>query len=333
MTQQDGTGHGTGLPGADRSGAPAPGSEDGQALLSAADPARTGAASQPDAVSPAGARDHAGSPVRPSPYLQGGSAVPDAYLAPPQPGQPRYGDPLPYRPGPGSSQRYARPGADPQADQRGYGQAGDGQPARPGYRRPGPARRARDAAAPSPWQRMSASVVDWLLIQLIATAATLGPLLHLWRQLQTVRLTYPDLSSPGAQAAFTRIASEPASQRALLTWILAIFGVALVYFWVQHALGGATIGKRLLRLRVVTASGHAPVGVRAAGIRAVVTVAGPLMFLVLPSPVSLLGGVLWTADLGLALLDPRVRCLHDMAAGTMVVREQWLAGQPRAGSW
>src|SRR5258708_7482710 len=70
-------------------------------------------------------------PPVPSPYLDAGGSVPQAYLAPPRPGQPRYGTPAAYRPG-------LRPfGAGQQAPgQQGYGQAGfrppgNGPPANP----------------------------------------------------------------------------------------------------------------------------------------------------------------------------------------------------------
>jgi uncharacterized RDD family membrane protein YckC len=364
MTQQDGTGHGPGLPDSDPGGVPASGpaldggtehdgsaglgsvardSEPGPPFLSPPGaflvPADSGPGRPPGnpdhAFQPAeGPAGHgAAEPGRPSPYLEGGAAVPAAYLAPPQPGQPRYGAPLPYRSGSAAPQEYARRGASPSPGQPGQGPARNGRPGWPGGARTGPARRARDPAVPQLWQRLAAATLDWLLVALVATVVTLGPLLHLYRQLEAVSAAYPDLSTPAAQAALNHIASEPASLRAVLYWFLTVFGLALASFWVQHAVWGATVGKRLLRLRVVTATDQAPIGVRAAGIRAVVTVAGPLMFLVLVNPVKLLGGVLWVGDLGMMLIDARGRCLHDMAAGTMVVREQSLAQRREPGSW
>ncbi len=171
-----------------------------------------------------------------------------------------------------------------------------------------------------------------MLILAVATAAFISPLLHLWRQMQAIANTYPDLNSPGAQAAINNVASQPASQHALLYWFLAIFGLALAYFWVQHAAWGATLGKRLLGTRVVTAADQARIGVRAAGIRAVAVIAGPVLFLLLASPVNLIGGALWVADAAMALMDQRARSLHDMVSGTVVVQERWLAEQRRAAS-
>jgi len=307
MTQQDGTGPGSGSPG---TGRPAAG---------AAEPGATSAVAEP--------AEGAGPPGRgnPSPYLDGGGGIPEAYLAPPQPGLPRYGVPSGDRPALRSpAQRQPGP-----ARSR-YGQPGS---ARPGYGRPGArARAARDPAAASSWQRLTASCLDWLLILTVATAAFIRPLLHLWQQMQAIAHTYPDLSTPGAQAAISNVASQPASQHALLYWFLAIFGLALTYFWVQHAAWGATIGKRLLGTRVVTAADQARIGVRAAGIRAVAVIAGPALFLLLASPLSYIGGALWVADAAMVLLDQRARSLHDRVSGTVVVQERWLSEQRRSAS-
>jgi uncharacterized RDD family membrane protein YckC len=199
--------------------------------------------------------------------------------------------------------------------------------------RPGGQRAARDPAAASPWQRFAGSCLDWLLIVVVATAVFFGPLLHLWRQMQAIATTHPDLSSPAAQAAINKVASEPASQRALLYWLLAIFGIALCYFWLQHAAWGATVGKRILGTKVVSAADQSRIGVRTAGIRAAATIIGPAMFLLLGSPVNLIGGVAWLADAALPLMDPRVRCLHDRVAGTMVVTEKWLASRRQTSPW
>jgi uncharacterized RDD family membrane protein YckC len=324
---QDGTGQGPG------GGAPEPGW-----AAALAEPGETAGPAAPDQ---AGRAQRGPAESGPSPYLEAGEAIPEAYLAPPQPGQPRYGLPPSARLTVRGPQQYPRPvNGQPGSGQSGYGQPGYGrsQPGRPGQRgfgqpRAGSRAAARDPAAAAPWQRLAASCLDWLLIVVVATAIFFGPLLHLWRQMQAIATTYPDLSAPAAQAAINNVASEPASQRALLYWLLAIFGLALGYFWVQHAAWGATIGKRLLGLRVVSAADQSRIGVRAAGIRAVAVIIGPLLFLLLASPVNLIGGVLWLADSALPLIDLRVQCLHDKVAGTMVVRDRWLAQRRQAGPW
>jgi uncharacterized RDD family membrane protein YckC len=103
-----------------------------------------------------------------------------------------------------------------------------------------------------------------------------------------------------------------------------MFGIALAYFWVQHAAWGATVGKRALGVRVVRASDQSRIGVAAAGIRAVVFLAGPAIFLLLVFPFSVVGGALWGADGLAAVLDSQAQALHDKLAGTIVVRHRAL---------
>jgi uncharacterized RDD family membrane protein YckC len=266
-------------------------------------------------------------PSRPSPYLDAGESVPQAYLAPPQPGQPSFGTPPAYRPGLRSrgpaQQPYVQPGY---GQQPAYGQSGRGRPAS----RPGGMQSRRDPVIAAPWERLAACMLDWIIIFGVSVLAFWSPLVRVWRELQTITGKYQDLSSPAAQAAINNIARTPSNQHALLYWFVGMFGIALAYYWVQHAAWGATIGKRALGVRVVRASDQSRIGIKAAGIRAVAFLVGPAMFLLLASPINVAGGVLWAADTGLPLLDLRAQCLHDKLAGTIVIRQRWLNRQQRS---
>jgi uncharacterized RDD family membrane protein YckC len=280
---------------------------------------------QQDETSQGAATDQP-APLSPSPYLDAGESVPQAYLAPPQPGKPSYGTP----PADRSGLRLRGSGQQPYAQypqQPGYGQP-NGQP---GSRRFGGARQLRrDPALAAPWERLAASFLDWIIIFVVSVLAFWSPLVRVWHELQAITTNYQDLSSPAAQAAINTIARDPANQHALLYWFLGMFGIALAYFWVQHAAWGATIGKRALGMRVVRASDQTRIGIKAAGIRAVALLVGPAMFLLLASPINVAGGVLWAADAALPLLDLRAQCLHDKLAGTIVIRQRWLDRQQRA---
>ncbi len=111
-----------------------------------------------------------------------------------------------------------------------------------------------------------------------------------------------------------------------------MFGIALAYYWVQHAAWGATIGKRALGTRVVTATDRSRIGIRAAGLRAVAFLVGPAVFLLLASPINIPGGLLWLADTGLPLFDTAAQCLHDKLARTIVIRQRWLDQQARSAA-
>jgi uncharacterized RDD family membrane protein YckC len=178
-----------------------------------------------------------------------------------------------------------------------------------------------------PWQRLVAQTIDWIIIFVLSVIVFWSQLSVVWREVQAVTGRYPNLSSPAAQAAINSISRDPANQHALLYWFLGIFGLALAYYWLQHAAWGATIGKRALGVRVVRAADRSRIGVLAAGIRAVTFLVGPAIFLLLVYPFNFVGGVLWAADAGLPMLDSQARSLHDKLAGTVVVRQSAL-GKP-----
>ncbi|MEU0569023.1 RDD family protein [Nonomuraea sp. NPDC005983] len=84
-----------------------------------------------------------------------------------------------------------------------------------------------------------------------------------------------------------------------------------VYFWLQHALWGQTLGKRLCGLKVVSSATGEPPGLRLAGVRALVH---PTL-----GVVPFLGVVLTLIDMLWIFGDSKRRCLHDVVAGTVVV--------------
>jgi uncharacterized RDD family membrane protein YckC len=281
-----------------------------------ATPPQPGTLPQPGTPTPA-------EPGASPPARYGYESVPEAYLAPPQAGQPSYGA----APRPGGGRPF---GGQPGYGQPASGQPGYGQPAggRPAY---GPAAR-RDPALASPWQRLVAQTIDWIIILVVSVIVFWSQLSVVWREVQAITGRYPDLTSPAAQAAINSVSRNPANQHALVYWFLGIFGLALFYYWVQHAAWGATIGKRAMGVRVVRAADRSRVGVRAAGIRSVAFLVGPAVFLLLAYPANVLGGILWVADSGMPVLDSRAQSLHDKLAGTVVVRKRALDEQARRPS-
>jgi uncharacterized RDD family membrane protein YckC len=239
----------------------------------------------------------------PSPYLSEGHGVPEAYPAPPQPGQPGYGAPgTGFPSGPG----YRSP-AQPASTERGYGR----QRAR--------AMAPRDPALAVGWERFAACSLDWLLIFVAASLPLLSPLLRIWHQLENVALHSQTLGQSAAQAAMYNILLAPGTTRTIIAFELLTLGIALAYFWVLPAAWGTTMGKRVLGLRVVTAADRSSIGIRAAGLRAAAFLAGPALFLLLPTYISWLGLLMWFTD-GMAMaVDPRRQSLHDRAAGSAVI--------------
>jgi uncharacterized RDD family membrane protein YckC len=83
-------------------------------------------------------------------------------------------------------------------------------------------------------------------------------------------------------------------------WILGVF-TYLVYFTVMEVRSGATLGKRMLRLRVATEAGD-PIGWRASILRNLIR------------PIDVVGGFLFA-------LGARHQRLGDRAANTVVLRK------------
>jgi uncharacterized RDD family membrane protein YckC len=269
-----------------------------------------------------------GGAAPPSPYLQAGEAMPEAYLAPAQPGQPRYGSAPQFPPG----QRAFRPGQ-PGNRQPGNGQPGSGQP---GYGRPvsgraglGQARTRRDAAFAAPWERAVASILDWAIILGVVIGIFLAPLVALARQMQAIMMHYQDPIA--AQTALNNLGRDPSTLNTLLHMQLTAFGIALAYFWIAHSAWGTTLGKQAVGLRVVTAGDHSRISIRTAGIRTVAFLIGPavFVFVLTPVPLNFVGGAAWLADALVGLTDAQVRSLHDRMAGTVVVKKRRLEQQDR----
>lgn len=98
-----------------------------------------------------------------------------------------------------------------------------------------------------------------------------------------------------------------------LLWLTLLWlGVSLLYNTAFIATTGATLGKRIMKLRVVNRTDGSPVSWTYAAVRALVpTVAGV---------VPVIGFALNIAVYVRAIFHPYRQGLHDAAAGTIVVR-------------
>ena len=203
-------------------------------------------------------------------------------------------------------------------------------PGTPGYPAPGRgpgSRPARDPALAEWWQRLLARVVDDAILVFLTTPVWIVGLLPLFRRIQRLASQYPDLSQPAAAQAFDNSVSQLISARVGM-FLLIGAGIGVISFgydWLQHGLWGQTIGKRVMGTAVVTADTRSPVSGHAACGRAAVYALVP----VVPS----VGGLFALVNESWLLWDPRRQCLHDKAAGTVVVKKSALApGGPQPGN-
>jgi len=94
-------------------------------------------------------------------------------------------------------------------------------------------------------------------------------------------------------------------------WMFAVHLVMFVYFSVQHALWGRTLGKRMAGTRVVRAVDLGPITWRQAAVREALN--NFLRVIPLAGPVLNAIDVLWVFG------DRNRQALHDKAAHTIVV--------------
>lgn len=107
-----------------------------------------------------------------------------------------------------------------------------------------------------------------------------------------------------------------------------VFGLWASYEVVLHAIGGQTVGKMILRLRVVRLPDLGRPGPSRAFIRWFVPAGVAYVLGSVPAPWGFVTGALALGVFLYALIEPRRRGLHDLAAGTVVVTERGEASVP-----
>jgi uncharacterized RDD family membrane protein YckC len=146
--------------------------------------------------------------------------------------------------------------------------------------------------------RALAQIVDWVVI-LVPTIAIYAVLVAI------------GLSSDSGGVAAVVIAA--------LAGVLAVTIVVLLYAPLlmkrPGARNGQTLGKQMLNIRVVRASGE-PMDFATGAIREVV-----LKYLAVGIASTFIPFIPWLLDILWPLWDDRSRALHDLGASTLVVRE------------
>lgn len=183
----------------------------------------------------------------------------------------------------------------------------------------------RDPSLASGWERLLAMTVDWMLILGASFLVLYSQMERLVQQVQAVSRA-DEVSQAAGQAAVTHFLRDPSTASAYLSYSLVVYGLAIAYFWILQATGGATLGKLLVGLRVVSFMDRTRAGIRATGLRTMVFLVGPVAFTFATrlgpagGIISLAGAAFWIADCAVLLSDPERRALHDRVAGTLVVR-------------
>lgn len=111
--------------------------------------------------------------------------------------------------------------------------------------------------------------------------------------------------------------------------IVGILVMQHSYYVIGHAQFGQTLGKRVSRVRVVRAHQQLPAGWSHAIVRELLWIVASVIFYlsfykVLPQWAVVVGSVLMSADVWVAIIHPQNRSIRDFMAKTVVIRTDML---------
>jgi len=128
------------------------------------------------------------------------------------------------------------------------------------------------------------------------------------------------------------LTDSPFSENQRLAFLAIVNLANVIYFVILHGLYGQTVGKYLMKVKVVALNGS-PIGFKRAVLRDLLQIilVGASLIPVLNinlgetpdepvTPVLILMSIWGLADVIVYLLNPAGRALHDLIAGTIVVR-------------
>ena len=153
------------------------------------------------------------------------------------------------------------------------------------------------------WRRLIGWVIDSVVVGVLVAGSWVRTV-HAYSDTYRIMLRNPDIDVPSFSAINARVLADG------LLATFASAGIALAYYGLLTGLWGTTVGKRMLGAWVVTSAGRAKPHGKSAFIRAAVFVVGPvILFFFFADNLTLLG-------------DKQRQCLHDKAAGTVVVKRR-----------
>ncbi|HZE34243.1 MAG TPA: RDD family protein [Actinoallomurus sp.] len=166
-----------------------------------------------------------------------------------------------------------------------------------------------DPSLAEAWQRLVARLIDGLILAVIMSPLWIwffGWYLH--------KLTNILPDDPNDPVAMDHLMNAELNLMGISLLVGLVGGtIAFVYDGFQHAKWGQTLGKRAMKIKVVTLSGRAPLSTFAAVKRAALYAYAP--------QVPGIGGIFSLLDSLWLLWDkPHRQCLHDKVADTVVIK-------------
>jgi uncharacterized RDD family membrane protein YckC len=161
------------------------------------------------------------------------------------------------------------------------------------------------------WQRLVARIVDSLIIALITSPLVIWFMVWYVHQLTALIQANPD--APPNTPEFMRLELKVMGFAVLLGLTQGL--LSFLYDWFQHAKWGQTLGKRVMKIKVVALADRGPVTGGSAAKRAAAYGLAP--------QVPLIGGAFSLINSLWLLWDkPNRQCLHDKFAGTVVIKTE-----------
>jgi uncharacterized RDD family membrane protein YckC len=166
-----------------------------------------------------------------------------------------------------------------------------------------------DPSLAEAWQRLVARLIDGLILMVIMSPLWIWFFTWYFHKITSI---FPD--NPEDPAAMDHLMKAELN----LMGVSLLFGlvggtIVFVYDGFQHARWGQTLGKRAMKIKVVTLSGRAPLSAFAAVKRAALYAFAP--------QVPGIGGIFGLLDSLWLLWDkPHRQCLHDKVADTVVIK-------------
>lgn len=166
-----------------------------------------------------------------------------------------------------------------------------------------------DPRLAEPWRRFVGWLIDALIIGVVSAAIWIPASIAMAHRINNFVNLYPTSNTPGAGPAGAHLAGQIAG--IFFLTLAAAVVLDVLYYWLLTGLWGTTVGKRAVSTWVVSTASWQKAGMGAAFLRALIFVVGPAIF-----------GIFFLVDNIWLLFDRQRQCLHDKAAGTIVVKSE-----------
>jgi uncharacterized RDD family membrane protein YckC len=165
----------------------------------------------------------------------------------------------------------------------------------------------RDPRLAEPWRRFVGWLIDAVIVGVVGAAFWIPGAMVVASRATDFANRYPNSGVPGYDTALAHLAEYGAG--IFVATAAAVVVLDILYYWLLTGLWGTTVGKRAVGAWVISTASWQKPGMGAAFVRSLIFVLGPAIF-----------AIFFIIDNIWLLWDHQRQCLHDKAAGTIVVK-------------